>query len=128
MLQNMPEDGANPEAGASNEHEDDWRRSMILLGSCHDDELLAVDLHSNELLLRLFHEEGVRVYDAHPVFKGCRCDESRVENMLAMMPKDDREYMAKDGQIKMKCEFCSHEYVFDAAVIEERIVALQKGA
>ncbi len=114
MLQNLPEDNVNSEAGMSNADEDDWRRSMILLGSSRDEELLDPDLHSNTLLRRLFHEEEVRVYEASAVFKGCRCDEDRVKNMIMTMPQEDRDYMAKEGEIKMRCEFCSHEYVFSA--------------
>lgn len=113
MLQHMPEEGGNVEAGASNLNEDDWRRSMIFLDSCTEDEFLDPNLHSNTLLMRLFHEEGVRVFDPIAVQKGCRCSLERVEGILALMPDEDLDYMNEDGEIVMRCEFCSHEFRFD---------------
>lgn len=126
MLQNLPEEGQNTAAGTGNIDEDAWRRAMILLESCTEDELLDETLHPNELLLRLFHEDGVIVYPSLPVVKSCRCSEEKVENMLIMMPKDDRDYMAEDGQIKMRCEFCSDEFVFDANAIDRKIEKIKR--
>ena len=121
MLQNMPEDEMNPEAGIGNLDEDDWRRAMILLDSCTEDEILSPDLDSDELLMRLFHEEGVRVYDRKDISKGCRCDEGRVQNILLTMTQDDIEHMSVDNKIQMTCEFCSKTYVFKEADILRRI-------
>ena len=121
MLQHMPEDAKNPEAGMGNVREDDWRRAMILLDTCTEDELLAPNLHSNILLTRLFHEEGVRVYRPLNVVKGCRCDESKVEGIIAQLSDDDIEYMTVDGRIVMRCEFCSRDFVFDLEKIRGNI-------
>ena len=123
MVQHMPEDEKNPEAGAGNLGEDDWRRTMILLDSCTDDELLDPDLHSNELLMRLFHEEGVRVFAPIDLKKGCRCEKSRIENILLTMPQDDIDYMTKDGKIEVRCEFCSSDFVFDLKAIQRKMKA-----
>lgn len=119
MLQNMPED--EEEDWQSNLDEDDWRRTMILLDSCSEDELLSPELGENMLLLRLFHEEGVRVFDAEPVIKSCRCSSERVENVLLSLNDDDLDHITKEGSISMTCEFCSHEYVFDVKTIKKRI-------
>lgn len=112
MLQHMPEDEKNPEAGFGNLKEDDWRRSMILLDSCTEDEFLDPELDPAQLLFRLFHEEGVRVYDRTPVQHKCRCSVQRVENILYTMPDEDIEHMSVDGTIAMTCEFCSKTYEF----------------
>lgn len=121
MLQHMPEDEKNPQAGFGNIEEDDWRRAMILLDSCTDSEFLDPDLDTDTLLFRLFHEEGVRVFDRHQVRKGCRCDVKRVENILFTMTDDDLEYMSQDGVIVMTCEFCSTSYRFETDEIRTRI-------
>jgi len=121
MLQHMPEDEKNMQAGMGNLEEDDWRRSMILMDSCTEDECLDKDLDANELLFRLFHEEGVRVYDRQEVTKGCRCDKQRVENVLFTMSKDDLGYMDKNGIISMTCEFCSKTYQFDTLGVQKAI-------
>lgn len=130
MLQHMPEDQRNIEARLSDAREDDWRRAMILLGSCTDGELLDPNLHSHALLTRLFHEEGVRVYEPKPVRKGCRCSQEKVESVVNMLPEDDLDYMEKDGKISMKCEFCSREYVLDAgkARAAARLAQAKRGA
>lgn len=121
MLQNLPEDQPQDDMERSNIHEDDWRRAMILLDSCTEDEFLNPDLDSNELLFRLFHEEGVRVYEPKPVKKGCRCDEERVKTVLFSMSDEDIDYMDKNGVISMKCEFCSQNYEFETDKLRKMI-------
>ncbi len=121
MLQHMPEEGKNPEAGGSNTREDDWRRSMILLDTSSEHEMLDPSLPTNDLLFRLFHEEGVRVYNPEPLIAKCRCNEERIENMLFTMPEDDLDHMAIRGKIEVKCEFCSHEYIFDLKTVKGKM-------
>ncbi|PCJ02860.1 MAG: molecular chaperone Hsp33 [Alphaproteobacteria bacterium] len=121
MLQHMPEDEANMQAGAGNLDEDDWRRAMILLDSCTDDEFLTVSLDADQLLMRLFHEEGVRVYEPQDIKKGCRCYSQRVENILYSMSEDDINHMSIKGNIEMTCEFCSRIYTFDTKDILRKI-------
>ncbi len=113
MLQHMPEDGQNEEQGKGNIVEDNWRRAMILMESCSDEEILDPNLHSNILLRRLFHEEGVKVFEPYNVQVKCRCSNEKVERVLAMMSDEDKVETAKNGKINIKCEFCSKEYVFD---------------
>lgn len=122
MLQHLPEDQKNPQSGAGNIDEDDWRRSMILMDSCTEDELLALDMHSNELLMRLFHEEGVRVFEPRSVQKGCRCSADKVERLLATMSDEDIEYMSDKGTITVQCEFCSRDFSFDLKEIRPNMV------
>ncbi len=121
MLQHMPEDGHNAQAGIGNVDEDSWRRAMILMDSCTEDELLDAKLSCNDILFRLFHEEGVRVFEPVDVSKGCRCSESKVENILMMMTERDRRDMSVDGRIVMTCEFCNHDFVFDPKQIDRKI-------
>ncbi|MCB1562084.1 MAG: Hsp33 family molecular chaperone HslO [Alphaproteobacteria bacterium] len=120
MLQKMPEEGGHtPRPG--NMEEDDWRRAMILMDSCTDDEFLDEGLHSNALLFRLFHEEGVRVYKPLFVRKECRCSTEKVENILATLPADDIEYLTDDGRISMRCEFCSRDFIFDLDTVYRKL-------
>ena len=121
MLQHMPEDDGR----LGNLEEDDWRRTMILMDSCTDDEFLDPALHSNAVLFRLFNEEGVRVFESQLLQKGCRCDPARVENILLSMSQDDLDYMVKDGHITMHCEFCSHDFLFKPDDIAKKIKAIQ---
>lgn len=96
------------------EADEDWRRAMILLGTATDTELLDPALKPDELLFRLFHEDGVRVFQPLTLFPGCGCDEGRVTNMLQSFTLDDIEDMRQeDGGITVTCQFCSRVYQFD---------------
>lgn len=130
MLQKMPEEGGNATEVQSNVleniNEDDWRRAMMLMGSCTEEELLSEELNSHDILYRLFHEEGVRVFDPTKLFHQCRCSHERVENVVLMMSAEDRKDMTVDGEIVLKCEFCSKDYKLDPAVIQKLITDSQK--
>jgi molecular chaperone Hsp33 len=98
------------------EAEEDWRRAMLLLETAKDEELLDPALPPDDLLFRLFHEDGVRVFTPLALTPGCSCDEARVRAMLASFPLDDLEAMRQeDGGITVTCQFCSRVYRFDAA-------------
>lgn len=122
MLQTLPEDDPDHETHSSNVDEDSWRRSMILLDSCTEDEFLNPELGENMLLLRLFHEEGVRIFEPQKVTKECRCSPERVENILIGFGQDDIDHITEeDGSIIMTCEFCSHDFIFHADDISKKI-------
>ncbi len=110
MLQHMPEEGGEKGVRSSNLHEDDWRRSMILMQSVTEEELLSPTLDAHNILIRLFHEEGVRVYEPIRVRHQCRCSQKRVENIYNMMPPEDQAELIQDGHVEMTCEFCSQSY------------------
>lgn len=116
-LQHLPD-----EAKASGQNDDlreeDWRRSMILQASCTDAELLDVALPANDLLFRLFHEEGVRVFERRAVAFGCRCSSSRLEAVLAQMPREEVETLKVEGVVVATCEFCSTDYRYDDAALD----------
>src|SRR3546814_5645316 len=76
VLQRLPE-----EAVHAIEDEDDWRCAMVLQASCSEDELLDDSLGFHDLLYRLFHEEGVRVFEPRPLKEGCRCSREKLEGV-----------------------------------------------
>jgi molecular chaperone Hsp33 len=112
MLQQIPHNVAT-----LREHdtsiEDAWIRAMLLLGTCTPDELTDPALEANELLYRLFHEEGVRIYDPLAFRHQCRCSEKRVKNMLRSLPRNEIEALAIKGIVDITCEFCNKNYRFD---------------
>ncbi len=115
MIQHMPGD-ADKESSSRDE---DWSRAMILLQTVAADELLDPQLPPEKLLYRLFHEEGVRVFDPQPLKADCGCSEERVRAMLAGFSKTERGDMLDDGnEFAVKCEFCGREYKFAAAEFE----------
>lgn len=130
MLQTMPtneEDQPHYQTNRDNIDEDAWRRAMIFLDSCTEDEFLSPELDPNALLHRLFNEEGVRVYTPKEIYHECRCSADRVENILKSMQVDDIEYLIQDGKITMTCEFCSKNYEYDPAPFLKQAKAGEKG-
>src|SRR5690606_22317283 len=98
--------------------EDAWRRAVILLGSCTSGELLDPELHPNDLLYRLFNEDGVRVFEPAPLAMRCRCSRDRVANVLRSFPREEIETMKVGDDVIVTCEFCNTRYSFDPPAIE----------
>ncbi len=113
VLQRLPE-----ESIGNIDHEDDWRRAMVLQASCSPEELLDDSLPLNDLLYRLFHEEGVRVFEPRPLVEACRCSGERLEAVLAAMPRAEIEDLKLNGAVEVTCEFCTRVYRFDDADLE----------
>jgi molecular chaperone Hsp33 len=113
MLQRLPIEGGTVDRVAEEEREEGWRRAMILMSSSTAAELLDPDLPPNDLLFRLFHEDGVRVYRPHAMAPQCRCSRERIERILGAMDETDLADMTVDGRIVVTCEFCNARYVFD---------------
>jgi molecular chaperone Hsp33 len=115
MIQRLP-----PEEGERRREDEDegWRRAMILMSSSTSDELVDPRLKPEALLLRLFHEDGVRAYAPHALAARCRCSQERVETMLRALGPQDLEEMTVDGRLLVTCEFCSTVYAFDETAVE----------
>ena len=112
MLQQMPREGGMAHESDTSV-EDDWYRVMMLMGTCTAAELTDPLIEPNQLLFRLFHEEGVRVFDPRNFHHACRCSEKRVRNMLRSLPANEIEELAVNGVVEVTCEFCNKSYRFD---------------
>jgi molecular chaperone Hsp33 len=116
MLQRVP-----PEGGfgvIADDVEDGWRRAMVLMSSATAEELVDPDLPPHGLLFRLFHEQGVRVYETHPLEARCRCSRERIEGILRLFPTAELEDMRKEGVTTVTCQFCNQSYLFDEADLD----------
>lgn len=126
MLQHMPK--ASPLAASGEgtgetlkaedlvegDEAENWNRINILLGTVEDLELIGPSVPPTDLLLRLFHEEQPRVYDAQPVRFGCTCSEDRVRQSLSIYSARDIEKMTTDeGRVTADCQFCGAHYDLD---------------
>lgn len=99
--------------------DDRWTRARILMNTVEDHELLDADLAAERLLYRLYHEDGVRVFQSQPIRRECRCSRERIETMLKQFSQDDRDYMVENGRIVVTCEFCNLDYKFDPEQFRE---------
>ncbi|EAQ07513.1 MULTISPECIES: Hsp33 family molecular chaperone HslO [Yoonia] len=127
MLQHMPKaspfasgEGGSGEQGLldavdllSDDEGENWTRANILLDTVDDLELIGPIVTPTDLLVRLFHEEGPRVYDAQPITFGCTCSEARVRQSLSIYSaKDIRTMTTDEGNVTADCQFCGAHYVF----------------
>jgi len=116
MIQRLP-----PESGSSiseEEYEEGWRKAEALIGTVKSEELTDPRLRSSELLYRLFHEEGVWLYDPIELEDKCSCNGERVLSTLVTFGGTDLDYMADDGVIVTDCQFCGSQYRYTLADIE----------
>lgn len=118
ILQRLPEEAAGRAADAVPD-EDAWRRAMVLQASCTEAELLDPGLPVNDLLYRLFHEEGVRVFRRRPLAAVCRCSRGRLEDTLRSLPRGEIEDLKIDGEVVVTCEYCNRRYHFDEAALAQ---------
>jgi molecular chaperone Hsp33 len=120
MLQRLP-GATGADADADADADEDWRRAVILMSSATSAELLEPGLSANQILYRLFHEDGVRVYRRRDLRHRCRCSQDKVERILRSFPAGEiREMAEADGAIRVTCEFCKATYVLDESDLETR--------
>lgn len=128
MLQHMPAVGGSvaAEAGSGEggllSHSDilagaqaeNWNRANILLDTVEELELIGPSVAPTELLLRLFHAEGPRVFEQQPVQFGCSCGpEKVVQAMSIYSAKDITTMTTPEGTVTADCQFCGKHYKFD---------------
>jgi len=127
MLQHMPQTGGVAAEGGSGEgglltHADilsgaeseDWNRANLLLDTVETMEMIGPTVAPTDLLVRLFHEEGPRVFDPQPVRFGCSCSEDKVRSTMSIYSRKDIARMTTDkGVVTADCQFCGAHYELD---------------
>jgi molecular chaperone Hsp33 len=93
--------------------DDAWIEARSLVATVEDHELLDPEVPVDRLLYRLFHERGVRVFDARPVADHCSCSRERIDAMLRQFSAEEIAESIEDGGIAVTCEFCGTRYDFD---------------
>lgn len=132
MLQHMPKaspfvasEGGSGEGGLlapadilDGEEGENWARANLLLDTVEDLELIGPGVAPTDLLVRLFHEEGPRVFDAQTVHFGCSCSAAKVRQSLSIYSAKDIAHMTTDeGIVTADCQFCGAHYEFDPATL-----------
>ncbi|MGV8995547.1 MAG: Hsp33 family molecular chaperone [Parvibaculaceae bacterium] len=125
MLQHIASDGGltgfreDDETRLPTTQEENWNRASILLNTAEDHELLDPSLAPSKLLYRLFHEDGVRMFEESGVQFSCRCSRERTCSVVASFDEAEIADMVQDGKVEVKCEFCSEVYLFAEDEIKE---------
>lgn len=93
---------------------ENWNHVNILLDTAEEIELIGPSVQPTELLVRLFHEDAPRVFDAQPIEFGCTCSADRVRESLSIYSAKDIAHMTTDeGIVTADCQFCGAHYEFD---------------
>ena len=100
------------DVAALTEEVDDWRAAAIKLETVEELELIGPFVTSEQLLLRLFHEDKPRVYPAQAVRFGCTCGAEKLEGVLSSYERPALEEMVEDEKITADCQFCGAQYAF----------------
>lgn len=103
--------------GTDAEDEDQWSRVTQLASTVKAEELQELD--ADRLLYRLFNEEEVRLFDAQALIFQCTCSRERTAGAIKAMPKEEAlDIVEQEGDIKVQCQFCKADYVFDSVDVE----------
>ena len=131
MLQHMPKaspfasEGGSGEGGLmgasdflEGDDEEHWTRANTLLDTAEAIELAGPAVAPTDLLVRLFHEEGPRVFDPQPLRFGCTCGPEKVRESLSIYSGEDIAHMTTEaGVVTADCQFCGAHYEFDPATL-----------
>ena len=132
MLQHMPKaspfvatEGGSGEGGLLSATDileggagENWDRANLLLDTVEDLELVGPSVTPTDLLVRLFHEERPRVFDAQSVVFGCSCSDEKVRDSLSIYSAKDIGHMTtEDGIVTADCQFCGAHYEFDPGTL-----------
>jgi molecular chaperone Hsp33 len=120
MIQNLAALGGRDAPEPRRDTSDDWNRASMLFATTEPHELVDPQVEAERLLFRLFHEDGVRVFETQPLAFACRCSAERVAAVLEQYPVGEvGELVEKDGLIRATCEFCSQVYSFTPGEISK---------
>jgi len=96
---------------------DGWARIEALAATVADQELFT--LSTEELLIRLFSEETVRIFDPQPVNYGCQEDWEKIHAMLRSLGREEVNAILQEfGEVIINDEICNREYHLDALAID----------
>ena len=114
LIQSIAEDDARGSTAEA------WIRTQAFFETIGEDELIDPTLTSEGLLFRLFHEDGVRVFEPKVLKAVCRCSEERIIGVLSSFaPEEQADMLEDDGMIRVTCEYCASVY----ALTPEQLIA-----
>lgn len=108
MIQRLPHESG--QVIKQEEQDEGWRTAEALVGTLTAEELTDPKMRSPELLYRLFHEDGVWLYDPQTLEDQCSCSSERLLTTLKTFAATDLDDMAEKGFIEADCQFCNTQY------------------
>lgn len=94
---------------------DGWNRITHLAATLRPQELAEP---AANLLMRLFPEENIRLFDPRPVRYHCPQDEEKVLAMLKSLGRAEVEAaLAEQGELVIEDDICRHSYRYGADIV-----------
>lgn len=112
MVQHLSRGEEGQERILDRETQEEWDRASILMTSVKAEELIDPQLDLDQLLFRLYHEDGVRVFSSETMVHSCRCSRERLLSVIQGFSDDDIDHATVDGSIDVNCQFCNTTYKF----------------
>lgn len=105
MLQAMPTTELNQCT------DEDWDTVKMLVDTLKAKEIETLD--GNDVLYRIFHEFGVRVFEQDNIRYECGCSKERMAKALSTLdPKELIDILKQDGKLQLNCDFCNASHDF----------------
>jgi molecular chaperone Hsp33 len=110
--------GDGDEIATGLKEDDAWAEARAMVETIDADELTDPLVGTERLLYRLFHERGVRVFEAKQVYDRCSCSREKIGGVLKGFSAEEIEASQENGEIAVTCEFCSTTYRFEPAELQ----------
>jgi molecular chaperone Hsp33 len=90
--------------------ESEWKKFGHFFNTITTNEIMTTSCE--EILTRLFHQDGVIIFDKQNICFSCRCSREKMENIVKTIPLEEQENIKQDGKIEIKCQFCGNVALF----------------
>jgi len=95
-----------------------WQHVRILGESLKIEELRTLSVE--QILIRLYHDQPLRLMAQNPVGFACTCSRERMAGALVSLGEGELDDLFKDTQeVELTCEFCNQQYSFARTAIYE---------
>ncbi len=109
-LELMPEINDFKNTKKSNE---DWKTMLMFLETMNSEEFLNINKTSKQILLNLFGQYKIKIFDEINLNNNCQCSNERVLNTFKSMDKKEITYLFNEkNSIEVVCEFCKTKRVY----------------
>ena len=109
-LELMPEINDFKNSENSNE---DWKTILMFLETMNSEEFLNINKTSKQILLNLFGQYEIKIFDEINLNNNCQCSNERVLNTFKSMDQKEITYLFNGKKsIEVVCEFCKTKRVY----------------
>lgn len=102
---------ALPDQGSINQ--EDWIKNSMFINTITKHELTNNQISAQDLLFKLFHEQGVIVYpNTESLIIACKCSRYKAQRIIAALSQAELAELMVNQQITVECEFCHDRQIF----------------